>query len=177
LRLLERERVTLFRGWPDQAAHLAAEERLASADLSALGPGSLPAMLPSGQRPAEGARAKLFGMTETFGPYSGARLDIDLPPAKHGSCGRPFSGVEIRILDPDTGEECAPGIDGEIAVRGPNVMRGICGRLRSDIFDASGFYRTGDLGALDDEGYLWFRGRRDDMRLLRDCAGAASTTR
>jgi acyl-CoA synthetase (AMP-forming)/AMP-acid ligase II len=77
--------------------------------------------------------------------------------------------VELRILDPDTGEECAPGTDGEIAVRGPNLMRGICGRLRSETFDTSGFYRTGDLGALDDDGYLWYRGRsRSKVRLVDD---------
>ena len=42
-------------------------------------------------------------MTESFGPYCGDRLDIDLPADKRGSCGRPFAGVEVRIVDPDTG--------------------------------------------------------------------------
>ena len=69
LELLERERATLFRGWPDQAARLASDPRFATADLSSLGPGSLAAVLPPAQRPAAGARANLFGMTETFGPY------------------------------------------------------------------------------------------------------------
>ena len=82
LELLERERATLFRGWPDQAARLAAHPRFASVDLSSLRPGSLAAVLPPEQRPAPGARANLFGMTETFGPYCGERLDVDLPPDK-----------------------------------------------------------------------------------------------
>ena len=73
LALLERERATLFRGWPDQAARLASHPKFATADLSSLRPGSLPAVLPPEQRPAPGARANLFGMTETFGPYCGAR--------------------------------------------------------------------------------------------------------
>jgi acyl-CoA synthetase (AMP-forming)/AMP-acid ligase II len=163
LELLERERVTLFRGWPDQAARLAADPRFPSADLSSLGPGSLPGVLPAAQRPAPGARANLFGMTETFGPYAGARLDRDLPVGARGSCGRPFDGVEVRIVDPDTGAPCEPGAIGEIRVGGRNVMRGICGRTRDVTFDAEGFYPTGDLGALDDEGYLWFHGRSDDM--------------
>ena len=68
-------------------------------------------------------------MTESFGPYCGARLDLDLPEAKRGSCGRPFAGVEVRITDPDTGEEVAPGEPGQIELRGPNLMRGICGRV------------------------------------------------
>src|SRR5262249_45955806 len=56
LRLLERERATLFRGWPDQAARLASPPAFASTDLSSLGPGSLAPVLPAEQRPAPGAR-------------------------------------------------------------------------------------------------------------------------
>lgn len=163
LELLERERATLFRGWPDQAARLAAHPRFASADLSSLRPGSLPGVLPSELRPAPGARANLFGMTETFGPYCGSRLDVDLPPGKHGSCGRPFEGIEVRIVDAETGAASPAGETGEIRVRGPNVLRGILGRTGDATFDADGFYPTGDLGSLDVDGYLWYCGRLDDM--------------
>jgi len=163
LELLQRERATLFRGWPDQAARLASHPDFASVSLSHLGPGSLPAVLPPQLQPAPGARANLFGMTETFGPYCGDRLDIDLPPEKYGSCGRPFDGLQVRVVDLESGIECPPGADGEISVRGPTVMRGICGRTRAETFDADGFYRTGDIGAVDAEGYLWYRSRRDDM--------------
>ena len=152
LAMLERERATLFRGWPDQAARLASHPRFASTDLSSLGPGSLPALLPPEKRSPPGARANLFGMTETFGPYCGARRELDLPEDKRGSCGQPLDGVEVRIGD-----------SGEIGVRGPNVMRGVCGRTRDATFDADGFYPTGDLGSLDADGYLWFHGRLDDM--------------
>ncbi len=102
-------------------------------------------------------------MTETFGPYSATRLDRDMPPAEHGSCGQPFAGVEVRIVDPGTRAPVEPGTTGEILVRGPNVLRGICGRVRGEVFDADGFYATGDLGALDAHGYLWHAGRLDDM--------------
>ncbi len=152
LSLLERERVTLFRGWPDQAAKLAAHPAFAAADLSSLGDASLPAVLPPERRPAPGARPNLFGMTETFGPWSGDRLDVDLPRTAWGSCGRPFAGTEVRIAE-----------DGEILLRGPNLMRGVCGRLRSEVFTIDGWYRTGDRGRLDDAGYLWYEGRLDDM--------------
>jgi acyl-CoA synthetase (AMP-forming)/AMP-acid ligase II len=163
IELLERQRVTLFRGWPDQAARIAAHPAFADADLSSLGPGSLPAVLPEAQRPAPGARANLFGMTESFGPYCGDRLDTDMPESKRGSCGRPFDGVEVRVVDPQTGAVLAPGEQGEIQLRGPNLMRGMCGRLRSEVFTVDGFYPTRDLGRLDDDGYLWYDGRRDDM--------------
>ena len=156
LELLERERVTLFRGWPDQAAALAAHPRFASTDLSSLGQGSLPAVLSADRRSAPGARANVFGMTETCGPYAGARLDRDLPAGARGSCGRPFDGFEVRIVAPEDGV-------GEICVRGPNVMRGICGRTRAETFDADGWYPTGDLGSVDAAGYLRYRGRMDDM--------------
>ncbi|HTR68803.1 MAG TPA: class I adenylate-forming enzyme family protein [Mycobacteriales bacterium] len=163
LALLARERVTLFRGWPDQAARLAAHPCFATTDLSCLRDGSLPAVLPPSRRPTPGARANLFGMTETAGPYCGARLDSDLPADKYGSCGRPFDGIEVRIVDPERGGEQPPGVPGEIRLRGPRVMRAIKGRLREATFDVDGFYPTGDLGALDADGYLWFHGRLDDM--------------
>ncbi len=163
LAFLEREHATLFRGWPDQAARLAAQPRFGSTDLSSLRAGSLPAVLPPASRPAPGARANLFGMTETFGPYCGARLDADLPAAKHGSCGQPFDGIEVRVVDPETRAVVRAGAIGEICVRGRNLMRGICGRTRDATFDTDGFYPTGDLGALDADGYLWYHGRHDDM--------------
>jgi acyl-CoA synthetase (AMP-forming)/AMP-acid ligase II len=163
LRFLERERVTLFRGWPDQAARLAADPAFGRTDLSSLRPASLSGVLPRERRAAPGARPNLFGMTESFGPYSGARLDVDLPPQKHGSCGRPFRGVEVRVVDVDSRAVVEPGASGEILLRGPNLMRGICGRVRSELFDPDGWYATGDAGALDEDGYLWFTGRVDDL--------------
>jgi hypothetical protein len=118
---------------------------------------------PAGTRPAGlSGRPDLLGLTESFGPYCGHRLDADLPPAKAGSCGRPFPGVEVRVVDPDTGGERPLGEQGEISLRGPNLMRGILGRARSSVFTVDGWYRTGDLGRLDEDGYLWFGGRIDD---------------
>jgi acyl-CoA synthetase (AMP-forming)/AMP-acid ligase II len=160
---LARERATLFRGWPDQAAKVAADPSFDTADLASLRPASLDAVLPKELRARPGARANLFGMTETFGPYCGSRLDVDLPESAFGSCGRPFAGIEVRIVDPESGEPALRGQQGEIAVRGPNVMRGIDRRLRESTFTRDGFYRTGDLGVLDAGGYLFYAGRLDDM--------------
>jgi acyl-CoA synthetase (AMP-forming)/AMP-acid ligase II len=163
LRLLESERVTLFRGWPDQAETLARHPRRADIDLSALRPGSLEALLPPELRAQPGARATLFGMTEAFGPYCGYAADSDMPRAAWGSCGKPFPGMEVRIVDPDTGHPLTAGSVGMIQIRGPHTLRGICRRSREDLFTPDGFYPTGDLGALDEDGFMFYHGRSDDM--------------
>jgi acyl-CoA synthetase (AMP-forming)/AMP-acid ligase II len=163
LRLLERERVNLFRGWPDQAEALARHASSAGVDLSALRPGSLEALLPPEQRAQPGARATLFGMTEAFGPYCGYPADTDMPATAWGSCGKPFAGTEVRIVDTDSGEPVTAGTAGMIQLRGPHTLRGICGRSREELFTADGFYPTGDLGHLDEDGFLFYHGRSDDM--------------
>ena len=163
LRLLEAERVTLFRGWPDQAETLARHAATVGADLSNLRPGSLQALLPPGQRAQPGARATLFGMTEAFGPYCGYPADTDMPETAWGSCGKPFPGMEVRIVDPDSAEPLPTGAVGMIQIRGPHTLRGICGRSREDLFTLDGFYPTGDLGRLDQDGFLFYHGRSDDM--------------
>lgn len=163
LRLLERERVTLFRGWPDQAEALARHAGSVGVNLSALRPGSLEALLPPEQRARPGARATLFGMTEAFGPYCGYPADTDMPATAWGSCGKPFPGMEVRIVDPESGMPVATGTAGMIQIRGPHTLRGICGRRREELFTPDGFYSTGDLGQLDEQGFLFYHGRSDDM--------------
>lgn len=163
LRLLADERVTLFRGWPDQAEALAKHRDAIDVDLSALQPGSLEALLPESLRSRPGSRARLFGMTESFGPYSGYPADTDMPESAWGSCGRPFDGVTVRVVDPDRCTPVEEGTVGEIQLRGRNVLRGICRRSREDVFTADGYYPTGDLGHADSDGFLYFHGRSDDM--------------
>lgn len=163
LRLLQHARVTLFRGWPEQAEALARHPDRARTDLSALRPGSLEALLPAHRRAQPGARATLFGMTEAFGPYSGYAADTDLPASAWGSCGKPFPGMEVRITDPDTGEPLAPDTVGMVQLRGPHMLRGICRRSRDELFTVDGYYPTGDLGRLTSEGFLFYHGRADDM--------------
>jgi acyl-CoA synthetase (AMP-forming)/AMP-acid ligase II len=69
----------------------------------------------------------------------------------------------VRITDPDDGHTVAAGTVGMIQIRGPHTLRGICRRSREDLFSADGFYPTGDLGRLDDDGFLFYPGRSDDM--------------
>jgi acyl-[acyl-carrier-protein]-phospholipid O-acyltransferase/long-chain-fatty-acid--[acyl-carrier-protein] ligase len=76
--------------------------------------------------------------------------------ARRGSVGRPVPGVTVRIVDPETFAEVPPGGSGLVLVRGANVMQGYLGR--DDLTAAAlrdGFYVTGDIGRLDDEGFLF----------------------
>jgi acyl-CoA synthetase (AMP-forming)/AMP-acid ligase II len=102
-------------------------------------------------------------MTESFGPYCGYPADTDMPHSAWGSCGKPFDGMEVRIVDPDTGQPVAAGTIGMIQIRGPHTLRGICRRSREDLFTPDGYYPAGDLGHLDGDGFMFYHGRSDDM--------------
>jgi long-chain acyl-CoA synthetase len=83
-----------------------------------------------------------------------------MPPtdAKPGTVGRPVEGVQLRIVDLD-GNDAPVGTDGEIVVRGPNVMAGYWGgEPLSD-----GWFHTGDVGRLDADGYLTIVDRMKDL--------------
>ena len=77
-----------------------------------------------------------------------------------GSVGRALPNVEVRLQDNDTGEPCATNQIGKVLVKGPSVMKGYF-----DDFEATslhlrqGWYDTGDMGYMDDDGYLWHVGR------------------
>ncbi|WP_343561070.1 malonate--CoA ligase [Kiloniella sp. b19] len=102
-----------------------------------------------------------YGMTETnmnsSNPYDGDR--------RAGSVGFPLPGVEIRITDPDRGEELDAGDVGQIEVRGPNVFKGywqMPDKTAAELRE-NGFFITGDLGRMDEEGYLYIVGRNKDL--------------
>ena len=79
--------------------------------------------------------------------------------------GRPFPGIEIRAVDPDSGETCAPGEPGELLVRGFTLFRGYHGdpERTAEVLDADGWLHTGDRGTVDAEGRVAFLGRIKEM--------------
>jgi acyl-CoA synthetase (AMP-forming)/AMP-acid ligase II len=85
-------------------------------------------------------------------------------PRKAGTVGRAFPGQELRILGAD-GKAAANGTSGEVEVRGANVMRGYLGRPEETaaVISSDGWLRTGDIGQLDDDGYLTIVGRSKEM--------------
>ncbi len=87
----------------------------------------------------------------------------DDPAAKrHGTDGRPLDGVELRLVDDDT--DVAPGQPGEILSRGPDLCMGYTDpTLTAAAFDADGWYRTGDMGVLDVDGFLTITDRIKDI--------------
>ncbi|MFF2463560.1 class I adenylate-forming enzyme family protein [Streptomyces mirabilis] len=107
-----------------------------------------------------------FPLVEGYGLSEGTCGSTINPvggPRRAGTVGLPFPGQEIRILDAD-GTEVAPGTDGEVVVRGPNVMRGYLGRPDETArVVVDGWLHTGDVGHVDAEGYLTLVGRSKDM--------------
>ena len=83
--------------------------------------------------------------------------------ARLSSCGRALDGVELKIMD-DNGQECTTGQLGEIYARGDNVFKGYINQdeLTKQVL-VDGWFRTGDLGYLDSDGYLYLKDRKQDM--------------
>jgi long-chain acyl-CoA synthetase len=112
---------------------------------------------------------QVYGLTETTGAITQLGPEDHDPGGPRArllrSAGRPFPWVELRIVDPATGEDCAPGTVGELWTRSPQNMLGYWKRpdetARTILPD--GWLRTGDAGYLDDDGYVFLTDRVKDM--------------
>jgi fatty-acyl-CoA synthase len=104
-----------------------------------------------------------WGLTETS-PFA-THLPRELTLAKLGSAGVAMPYTEVRVVDPATGATLAPGVDGEIVVRGPNVTPGYWQNQEATAaaFDADGWFHSGDIGHLDEDGCLYVVDRLKDM--------------
>lgn len=97
-----------------------------------------------------------YGATETSPVISSTY------PGYHklGSVGRPIPGVQVRIVDINTDKILGPNQEGKVLVKGDLVMEGYLGDLEeTSLRIRNGWYDTGDIGIIDDDGYLWHRGR------------------
>jgi len=161
LDLLEAQQPTMCNGVASTVLALAREPSFAERNLDCLRRGNLYPIMPAAVRPADpGLRSNLLGATETGSVSLYGDVDRDLPAHRRGSFGRPVPGIEARIVDPDTGRDAN---EGELWVRGPNVMQGYYGRERWQCFDADSWFHTGDMFTRDDDGEFYFKGRGGDI--------------
>ena len=164
LAMLARERVTVVQGWPHYAKAMTEHPSFHEVDLSAIRTGNLYEVLPPEQRVEDPElRSNSLGMTETCGPHTFDRMDVDLPEDLRGSFGRSVEGVQHKVVDPVSGATLAHGESGEICVRGYSLAQGLYKREREEVFDADGYYRTGDGGRFDSAGHLFFSGRLGEL--------------
>lgn len=165
LHLLERERVTCVSAWPNIGATLTAHPDYATTDLSSLRLGTFYEGRSPDCRPADPTLSVTsLGMSETGGPHTFWTVEEDLhgsPEEYRGSFGHEVPGVSHRIVDAE-GNDVSEGTEGEVLVRGYSVMLGLHKRERADVFDADGWYHTGDRGLFRD-GWFFFTGRQSDL--------------
>jgi acyl-CoA synthetase (AMP-forming)/AMP-acid ligase II len=173
LELMARERVTVFPGVPTMFSMLLALDTLAQFDLSSLRIITSTAAALS-ERHIRDLRtllpqATLFSM---YGLTECKRVSY-LPPdqldVRPTSVGRGMPNEEVYLVDED-GKRLSPGSVGELVVRGSHVMRGYWRKpeetakcLKPGLYPGEFVLHTGDLFRMDDEGYLYFLGRKDDM--------------
>jgi long-chain acyl-CoA synthetase len=171
LDLIESERATVTQVVPTMLAAMCDEQLERPRDVSSLrvltfgGAPSATETLRRARRAFPDAELMtMYGATETAPLVTilpGLHRLIDAPQAR--SCGRPAVGVEVRIVDAD-GAEAPPGEVGEVTVRGPNVMAGYWDKPeQTAAVLRDGWYSTGDMGRLDEEGYVYLVDRAKDM--------------
>lgn len=169
-RLISRWRVTHWVNIPTMIIDLLASPNFASHDLSSLvfiggGGAAMPQAVAQrlfeqyGLRYAEG-----YGLTETAAPSHNNPPDRP----KQQCLGIPFVSTDARVIDPETLRELPPGEAGEIVVHGPEVFDGYWQRPEATAaafidIDGKRFFRTGDLGRVDDEGYFFITDRLKRM--------------
>ena len=166
LAFMSKERVTNVSAWPAVAKQLTEHPDFATSDLSSVRSGSFYDALPAGKRPRDpGLVVGSLGMSETCGPHTfwlPEEEETGAPEEYRGTFGHEVPGTEHRIIDADSGLDLPEGQEGEVLVRGYSLMLGLYKRDRAEVFDADGWYHTGDRGYFRD-GWFFFTGRQSDL--------------
>jgi len=156
LRLVSRHRVTTTFMVPTMLQRILDHPDFAAADLTSLvaiayGAAAAPVELVRRAMAAlpHVAFANVFGQTETLGAYTTLMPDDHRDPARAGSVGKPLPGVEVRVVDSETGDDVSTGSVGELWV---NTTQNV----------SEGWLHTGDLARQDAEGYIFPSGRLSD---------------
>jgi fatty-acyl-CoA synthase len=170
LELLERERITLIQGVPTMYHLLMRESSFEPSALRWLRTGVIasgPVSEDLVRRVRRWCDVQIaYGLTET-GPTVAITRFGDPEEKRTCTVGRPLPGIEIKAVDFVTGALHGPEAVGELAVRGPFLMLGYA-RMPGETarsFSPEGFFLTGDLGIIDEEGYVRIVGRRRETIL------------
>ena len=162
LDLLQAERVTMPWASAHQWARLVGAPNYDRVDLSSIR--YIDHRSPLAKHPTIATNWRLpiaFGTTETLA------INTAFPPSTPSDVtagfGLPLPGNTLRIVDPVSGEVVKRGQRGELAIKGATLMLGYVGKTPEETFDADGFYRTGDGGYVDEQGWLFWEGRLTDI--------------
>ena len=170
LAAIERERADRALGVPTMLIALLEQQRKSNYDLSSLRTalcGGAPVPVELLRRVEQGLGCDLstvYGQTE-LSPIVCQTSPDDTLEDKANSSGRPLWQLEVRIVDPASGEILASGLEGEIQARGYQSMIGYFNmpEATAETIHSDGWVRTGDLGTMDDRGYIQITGRLRDM--------------
>lgn len=173
LERIERDRITVLPGPPTLYQTLLAVPTLREFDLSSLrvaitGSASIPLELVERMHRELGFKTVLtaYGLTETCGLVSMCTASDDLRTVAATS-GRVIDGMQMRVID-DAGRDVAAGMPGDIVVTGYNLMEGYFQEPEetATAIDAKGWLHTGDIGVVDEAGYVRITGRKKDMFIV-----------
>ena len=166
LRIIGRDRVTVFEGVPTMYAAMLHDPASANADASSLrtcvsGGAAMPVEILHGFEKTFGCVIlEGYGLSETSPVASFNHPDAERKP---GSIGTPVAGVEMRVVGAD-GSDLPAGEVGEIAIRGHNVMKGYWGKPETTAQAIpDGWLRTGDLARVDEDGYFFIVDRKKEL--------------
>ena len=163
LSLMEKERVDFLSGRPHQWARLQETPNWSRTDLSSLRYVTNAELIQKHPTVKMDWRLPMsFGTTETMTINTSYSADT-APEQYAGSAGIPLPGNILKIVDPSTGAIVLRGARGEICIKGPTLMLGYLGKTAEEVFDAEGYYCTGDGGYVDDVGRLYWEGRLTEI--------------
>jgi long-chain acyl-CoA synthetase len=166
--MFERDKVTVFLGVPTMYVAMLNMPEDKRGDASGLrlccsGGSAMPVEVMKGFEEAFGCTIlEGYGLSETSPVASFNHPDRDRKP---GSIGTPIEGVEMKLVDDDGDDVEGKDDVGEIAIRGHNVMKGYWNRedATREVLDDDGWFRTGDMGKVDDDGYFFIVDRKKEM--------------
>jgi long-chain acyl-CoA synthetase len=173
LRLAEHHRVDNLFGAPTMFQMLATSDVVDQYDLSSVkiamcgGAPLAPAVAETFERRLGVPLIQTYGQSETGPIATWSPRDIRDGIRKPGSVGKLVPGVELRVED-EVGEELAVGEQGELVARSPNVMSGYIGGagVAGSTVTEDGWVRTGDIGYVDDEGWIFITGRKRELIIV-----------